>query len=281
MPQQNIKTIEARALIGWMDRDQAVKFLVQDCLFDPPFAEDQALEIWEKYRCAVQRLPPRNATAPIRIPITDHHESEGKAEFLRRFKGATNILDVIKVDPMKLVVHQLHIVTERSLKHHQASVQSRNGWIKHSLLGDGSQNPQINIQSGMNFANAQLPHAEFIFSFGPPNGFQIQQMARHVNVTEFGDRLLLWAGYHRSFARMVSIAPDAIDRSLVVALTTDGTFKVSPASPNQGEREMLTGERPPFFGDFFNPVFFMSVPLRKKRFELQIRAQIVPIDDPT
>lgn len=76
------------------------------------------------------------------------------------------------------------------------------------------------------------------------------------------------------------MAPDAIDRSLVVALTADGNFKVSPASPNHGEREMLTGARPPLFGDFFDERFFIKVKLRKKRFELQIRGQIVAIDEP-
>jgi hypothetical protein len=90
--------------------------------------------------------------------------------------------------------------------------------------------------------------------------------------------MMLWAGYHRSYARMVSMAPEAIDRSLVVALTEDGNFKVSPASPNHGEREMLTGGRPPLFSDFFAEGFFMKVKLRKKRFELQIRAQITALD---
>jgi hypothetical protein len=272
--------LEARVLLGWMERDPAVKFLTEDCGFDPAMTKDQASECWEEYHSRVSALPMRDATSPARQPITNFHETEAKKEFLRRFKGAPNILDVVKIDPNNLVVHQLIVVTERSLRY-QSRIKSSNGWIKECLLADANQSPQLQIQAGMNFVNAQLPHAEFAFSFVPGLGFQIQQMARHVTVTEFGNRMLLWAGYHRSFARMVSIAPDAIDRSLVVALTTDGAFKVSPASPNHGEREMLTGDRPPFFGDFFDPRFFMSVPLLKKRFELQIRAQIVSINDPT
>jgi hypothetical protein len=264
-----------------MERDQAVKFLMEDCQFDPPITKERASERWEEFHSRVIALPVRDATSPARQPITNFHENEAKKEFLRRFKGAPNILDVIKIEPGNLVVHQLIVVTERS-RRYQSKIQDSSGWIKECLLADhADQNPQLQIQAGINFVNAQLPHAEFAFSFVPGLGFQIQQMARHVTVTEFGDRTLLWAGYHRSFARMVSIAPDAIDRSLVVALTTDGAFKVSPASPNHGEREMLTGDRPPFFGDFFDPRFFISVPLLKKRFELQIRAQIVSINDPT
>jgi hypothetical protein len=274
-------TLEARVLLGWMSRDDAVKFLIGECQFDPPITHAEANQQWEEYHSRVQALPVRDATSPTHQTITSFQESEAKKEFLRRFKGAPNILDVIKIDPSKLVVHQLIVVTDRSNRY-QSKVQSSNGWIKECLLAEhANQSPQLQIQAGINFVNAQLPHAEFAFSFVPGSGFQIQQMARHVTVTEFGNRTLLWAGYHRSFARMVSIAPDAIDRSLVVALTTDGVFKVSPASPNHGEREMLTGERPPLFGDFLDPRFFMSVPLLKKRFELQIRAQIVSINDPT
>ncbi len=91
--------------------------------------------------------------------------------------------------------------------------------------------------------------------------------------------MMLWAGYHRSYARMLSIAPDAIDRSLVVALTRDGVLKVLPGSPNHGELKMLTGARPPLFGDFFDARFFMNVRLRKRRFELRVRAELVPIDE--
>jgi hypothetical protein len=77
---------------------------------------------------------------------------------------------------------------------------------------------------------------------------------------------------------MANIAPDAIDRSLLVVLTTDGDFLLSADSPNQGLREMLRGPRPPLFRDFFDDRFVMKVKLRKKRFELQIRAQLVGIN---
>jgi hypothetical protein len=91
--------------------------------------------------------------------------------------------------------------------------------------------------------------------------------------------MMLWAGYHRSYARMLSIAPDAMDRSLVVALTKDADLKVSTGSPNHGERKILTGPRPPLFGDFFDARFFMNVKLRKRRFELRVRAELVPVDE--
>ncbi len=125
----------------------------------------------------------------------------------------------------------------------------------------------------------RVPHMEFCFVFIPKEGFQIQELARHVSVTAYGDRMILWAGYHRSYARMTSANPEAIERSLLAVLTTDADFVLSPDSPNHGLRAMVRGLRPPLFADFLDERFFMDVRLRKKRFELQIRANIVAIDE--
>jgi hypothetical protein len=89
----------------------------------------------------------------------------------------------------------------------------------------------------------------------------------------------LFAGYHRSYARIASAKPDGSDRSLLVALTTDGDFLVSPHSPNQGVRAMLCGLRPSLLSDFFDDDFFITVNLKRKRYVLQIRANCVPVDD--
>jgi hypothetical protein len=118
-----------------------------------------------------------------------------------------------------------------------------------------------------------------MFGFVPPAGFQIQEQARHVSVTAYDNRLLLWAGYHRSYARIASANPEGMDRSLLVVLTTDATFLFSHDSPNQGLRAMLCGLRPPLLGDFLDESLFMRVKLRRRRYELQIRAKVVSIND--
>jgi hypothetical protein len=110
-------------------------------------------------------------------------------------------------------------------------------------------------------------------------GFQIQQNAGHISVTEYDGRLLLFAGYHRSFAEITRENPDGIARSLVVALTTDGEFLISPASSNQGVREVLRGLRPPLLADFLDERLSMRVRLRKKKCELKIQSRIEWLDD--
>lgn len=262
-----------------MERDAAVRFLRDECIFDPPLSEQDAENLWRPYREAVQNLPVREARAPERLPL-DNPEREAAQRFLQEHhrRGATNILDVIKVDPFRLVVHQHQVVLDRA-QDYADSLRTSAGWIAQSLPTRVPAQSQVQIQARPNTMDIRIPHAEFVFAFDPRGGFQIQELARHVTVTAFEERIMLWAGYHRSYARIATTAPDAIDRSLLVVLTTDGTFAVAPDSPNQGLRDTLCGLRPPLFSDFFDERFFMRVQLLKKRFELRVRAKVVPINE--
>jgi hypothetical protein len=270
-------TVEAIVLLGWLERGAAIAYLCQNCVFDSPLSTEEAASIWQQYRARVDEIPERSPKIPQRLSLT-REEQEAAAKFMsfhRSSGGGANILDVLKVDPMGLVIHQLHIVLDRSreyMKHSQAKT-----WCSKNCLSLPSPSGhQVQIQGGINRVDVQVPHAEFVFSFVPDRGLQICETARHVSVGMFDDRMLLWAGYHRSYARIAN--PEAIDRSLLVVLTTDSDFFFSPDSPNQGLRDTLRGSRPPLFADFFDDRFFMRVRLRKKRFELRIRADLAQLD---
>jgi hypothetical protein len=92
-------------------------------------------------------------------------------------------------------------------------------------------------------------------------------------------RTLLWAGYHRSYARIANTAPDANVRSLMMVLADVGTVDVFPSAPNGGLRAILCGANPPLFGDFFDDRLCLTVNLRKKKYQVQVRANCVPLDD--
>lgn len=124
----------------------------------------------------------------------------------------------------------------------------------------------------------EIPHAEFHLNVDSVKGINIQPFAGYISATAYDQRLLLGAGYHRTFAFIDSHRPDAIDLPLVVALTTDADFMLSAACPNQGVRDMVRGLRPPTFADFFDARLAMPVRLRKKRFEMWIHANLVSID---
>lgn len=260
---------------GWMERDAAVGFLTTVCAYDPPLTEAQAENIWRPYREAVEALPEREAPAPALLPLT-RDEQTARTQFLAQHRQSPNIRDVIKVDPMGLVVHQWQVIVERSDQYTQ-DVTTMQGWIANTVLAQ-PRSHQVQLKMGPNAMDVDVPHGEFMVAFLPNGRFQVQEMARFVTATAFQNRLLLWAGYHRSYARTRAIAPDAIERSLLVVLTTDGEFLVSAASPNQGLRVTLCGRRPPLFGDFFDERFFIRVPVKEKRFVVRVRAQISAVD---
>jgi hypothetical protein len=267
-------TVNAVVLLGWMERDFAVKYLMQECVFDPPLTELQAEEMWRRYHDQIQALPERAALAPQRLPMTATERK--KADIFLRFHGLPqrigSIQDVIKVNPMNLVIHQPFICVDRVQQH----LAGNDGCDP--LSTDIRAHP-VTIHSGINAADIHVPHGEFAFLYDlQRQQFTVSETGRHVSVTQFQNRMILWAGYHRSYACMVRENPDGIERSLLVALTTDADFFVSEHSPNQGLRAVVCGLRPPLFADFFDERFFMAVKLRKKRYELQIRAQCVPVN---
>ncbi len=272
-----VPTVSAKVLLGWMERDMAVKFLKDECVFQDPIAEEKAEFIWrEKYE-RVQALPERLAGAPPELPLNDKENAVAQI-FLRSMAGAANIKRVIKIDPIGLVTYQPYVVLQQTEKYRPFATSAASYAAK--SLTTVRQVPNVQLRYAVNAIDAAVPHGEFMFFFNPQSAkFEIQEQARHISVTEFQGRMLLWAGYHRSYARIASAKPDGSDRSLLVALTTDGDFFVSPQSPNQGLRAMVCGRRPSLLGDFFDGDLFMAVNLKRKRWMLQIRAACVPVDD--
>jgi hypothetical protein len=55
--------LRGRVLLGWMARDQATEFLLQECLFDSPITAREAQRIWPKCRKRVEALPERKILA--------------------------------------------------------------------------------------------------------------------------------------------------------------------------------------------------------------------------
>lgn len=271
------RIMPAKVLLGWLPKEAAIQFL-SDCVFDEPMTAERAEGIWSQYRDRVAELPDRDCSAPTAIPLTPEEKNLAN-NFMQFHRQNANVQDVIKIDPLNLVTHQPYVNLDQSGKYRQDAI-SASRYARHSLaIAQGSHN--MNIQSGLNMMDVTVPHGEFAFAFNQQVGqFQVLELARHISVTRFQDRMLLWAGYHRSYAFMDRANPEGIERSLLVALTTDADFLVSPQSPNQGLRAVITGLRPPLFRDFLDRRLFMDVNLKRKRWVLQVRSACVGIDDP-
>src|SRR5262249_37217433 len=118
-----------------------------------------------------------------------------------------------------------------------------------------------------------VPHAEFSVSgIALPNGqrhLSPIEWPKWVTAVPCDGRWLLWAGYHRSYARIAyTNAGDpegAVKRAVPLVLVANVTGRPFAAEA----LARATGPRPPLFRDFFDDTLFFTVQLRRKRYELR------------
>lgn len=271
--------METILLLGWMERDIALSYLCKDCVDLPPYSETEAESLWSEYRALVSALPARAAKSPERLNLTSE-EKDAAEKFLapHRAAGNSHIRDVIKVDPMGLVIHQLYMTLDKA-REYMDHATARSWCMRECLTVRPNETKMLEGKFRRNAAEIEIPHREFAVNFQPGNTFGIEELGAHVSATEFGGRTLLWAGYHRAYARIASLKPDASDRSLLVVLSHDADHIVAPDSPDPNLRATLIGARPPLFADFFDDRLFLRVNLRKKRYELRIRASVEAVNE--
>jgi len=258
-------------LLGWKTRDRAMALLQQDCHFDPPLTDDAAEELWARFRERVNGLRGRPLGQPLhRLPASD----EGRiiAAFMQdtsRHAGA--VQRVIKVDPFALAVHQLEITIGRS-RSISERLHTATDWAAECLCpAPSSVAPPI--RHAPNCVDVDLPHGEWALLFDPRHGLILGEAARCITVTTIGPHLVLWSGYHRTYA---AAGWRREHERTILAAVVNGLGSHPPAQ-SCGLRA-VNGDHPPIFADFFNPDLALPVRFRAKRFTMQIRAQVVALN---
>jgi hypothetical protein len=268
------------ALLGWMERDQAVRFLTEDCSFEKPLSESEAEAVWRKWRDRAAALPEREACAPEPVPLTAA-ENAHAARFLQ-FVGALGVSGVlvIKIDPLQLIVGQYHIAIDVAAAH-AGQPHADDGWMEH-LLPASSSNPQLTMNfTRRNFdtdIEIDLPHAEFIFGVHAHGGFGPKEMLGYVMALKVGNRMMLGKGYHRLYSRISATGGSFPERLSLVALDP-GTLTPPSRESSTGQGLDILGARPALFADFFTEGLAMPVYLRKKRYRLQVQARWMAINE--
>src|SRR5437867_2620617 len=103
-----------RLLPGWMQREQAVQFLLNQCRTDPPISPGIAGEIWRDYRTRVEELPVRPSVPPRTFPLSNA-EHDASRRFLSNHPEAANVTGFVRINPMDLQVHQLQVAADYPL----------------------------------------------------------------------------------------------------------------------------------------------------------------------
>lgn len=269
--------MRGRVLLGWQAEADAIRYLREDCIFDPPLTEQQARLLWERRKAAVDALGPRPTTSPPHLQMTAR-EREVAGRFLARHRKVLGnvIRDVVKVDPMGLVIRQFEINVDSANEYMRDAVAAT--WCIHNCLTTSRPYNRLQPAEVPNGWNFSLPHGEFGFVFDGDQAFGIVEGRPHVSISELNGRAILWAGYHRSYARASMVNPETNERSVLAALTDEGNLAFGPGSTNPALRDVVLGECPPLLADFFDERLFMEVELRRKRYELQVRAHRVRIN---
>jgi hypothetical protein len=269
--------MRGKVLLGWLSEAEAVRYLLENCVFDPPINEQQAKEMWAERKVAVDALGQRLPQKPPRLKMSGRERliARNFLDFHRRKPGNV-ISDVVKVDPMALVIRQFDVTLDRCDEYAKCGAVA---FIKRCLATARPAFQGLQLNHGPNCGNYTLPHPEFIYVFNDQvGGFVVVEGGPQVGVSEFADRMVLWTGYHRSVARASMVNPEHTDRVVFAALTTEGNSAFGAGSTNPTLRDLVLGDCPPVVSDFFDERFFMEVEMRKKRYELQVRARPVGIN---
>jgi len=266
--------MRGKVLLGWMTRDRAVKYLGDECLFDPPLTQQQAEALWEEKKAVVEKMGPRPAPSPKRLEMTAP-ERETSVKFIsfarRQPGGSPQIQGVIKVDPQGLACQQLCITLDQA-NAYTNDIHSET-WAARNCLATQGALAGLNYAAVPNGWNFNLPHGEFQFVF---NGqvFGVTECAPYISVCVLKGRTVLWSGYHRCYARIANADLATMDSSVLAVVRTNGEEALST---NPALRDQILGDRPPLLGDFLDDRFCMEVEVRRMRYQLQVRAEVAKI----
>jgi tetratricopeptide (TPR) repeat protein len=273
IPAPSRSGLAGRALLGWMEREQAVKFLTQDCLFSAPLTPDDAEEIWKSHKAIVDNLPPVEPLAAGKLAMSAA-DLKAARKFRNKYPGAAGIVDFVRLNPMDLVVHQHWISTAIADGYRDKVTPDK--WLLTALL-DPPSNPRLKSRSAGDDITFDLPHAEFFLTVpSQPNEIRVSEGDGFVTVAVHADRALLLRGYHRTFA-CAQFAREAVNAPHGVLFAVSDQL-ASIGSLADEVLGMMAGPRPPRMADFFDDRFFLPVTLRKRRYQMRIHCEVAEID---
>jgi hypothetical protein len=268
--------LAGRALPGWMERKEAVRFLMEDCLFSPPLTRRGAEEIWESRKAITESRRLEEAPfTPRKIPLSDA-DLKAARKFRGRHPDADSVVDFVRLNPMDLVIHQLWVSTAIAEGYRDRATPDN--WLNTALL-DPPLNSRLQWRREGDTVIVDLPHFEY-FLAGPwqPDGhMRVSEADAFVTVALHAERALLLRGYHRTFA----CAQGVLERANAPDGALFGVSNSLAAMGSDAEEMLLTmeGPRPPRMGDFFDDRLFLPVTLRRRQYQMRIDYAVVEIDE--
>jgi tetratricopeptide (TPR) repeat protein len=274
LPVAGTSGLSARALLGWMDREQALKFLTEDCLFSVPLTIGVAADIWEFHKAIVESLPGDEPRSPQKLPLSAA-DLKAARKFRNWHPGAESVIDFVRLNPMDLVVHQLWAST--AIADAYSDKVSPDKWLYTALLDPPSES-RIKWRRDSDTIIFDLPHSEFFLAgpLQPSLEMRVSEAQGFVTVAFHAGRALLISGYHRTFA-CAQRALDAENAPRGVLFGVSNQLEAMGSTADD-VLSMMEGPRPPRMADFFDNRLFLPVTLRKRRYQMRIHCEVVEVD---
>ena len=265
--------LAGKVLLGWMDREPAIRFLMEDCVFPDSFTVEDAETLWLTHRSIAEQVRNEGEAAQSRKVALSEADQKAVRKFRHRHPEATSIVDFVKLNPMDLVVRQLWISTAIASAYRDKVTPDK--WLQTALL-DPPANPRMRWGHDGSTVFFDLPHAEYLLTEPGLDGhLEVAEADSYVTVALHAGRALLLRGYHRVLACAQAIleAPNA-PRGVL--------FGVSDAQAALGKDagealRTMEGPRPPRLADFFNEQLSVPVTLRRRQYRMRIRCEVTEI----
>jgi hypothetical protein len=248
-----------------MSRNEALQAL-NSCFFDKHLTERKAVALWKEYRERVENLEPRNLLRPQVMPLNEA-EQRAAENHTARLMGNPNgqyLQEIIKIHPGDLVAKQFQVVTERC-DIYANEMENEERRINHCLgVGLNFKGQLVPRNLGPRRVLIDLPHFEFLVE-PSGNGLSIRERDRYITAVPVAERLVLWAGYHRTYTLLCQLAGDAAGGApLLTVMTGIPDVERFFAKPSAA-RDTVLGDRPALLRDFLDENLFITVNLRKRR----------------
>lgn len=261
-----LQTIDALALIGWMDEVEAVRFLVDGCVAPRARTETEARATWRAYR---DRTLAAASARPLRAARVRLVETDQSARFLAAVRGFAD--RVVEVNPADLLALQFRVALWRSEEHAAGAATAT--WAERCLVADRPRQA-LPVTAEGNSLTFDLPHGEHALVLSPEGELRVDQSPGFVIIGPVGDTYLLRGGYHRAYAYLRTF-PAPTEPFLAAVCDGEPRELRDPAL-----RAKLTSDQPPLVGDFLNPDLAMPVKLVKHRYRFKVTAEMsyIPLD---
>jgi tetratricopeptide (TPR) repeat protein len=267
--------LSARVLLGWMGREQALKFLMEDCLFSTPLTIGGAEETWASFKAIVENLHFEEPLPMRKLPLSAA-DMKAARKFRTKHPDVHHVVDFVRLNPMDLVVHQLWVSTDISDGYRDRVTPDK--WLRTALF-DPPSNSRLTSRREGGTILFDLPHAEFFLDgpMPPYEQMRVSEADGFITVTFHADRALLLRGYHRTFA-FARYALEAVNapHGVLFGLTNQ---LAAIGSEADDVRRMMEEPRPPRMADWFDDRLFLPVTLRRRRYRMRIHYEVVQVDD--